>query len=85
MKFHVSLSLLLLMSCTGAGQPPSPLPERSMDEVPTQRILQNGGREYRFANGCVIVLAADRAVVQTEGEVCALYQRDIALLYASGD
>lgn len=59
--------------------------DRPMDEVPAQRVLADGGREYRFDNGCVIVLEADRAVVTTESEACALFHRDIALLYASGD
>lgn len=56
-----------------------------MDEVPQQQRLAGGDREYRFASGCVIVLQPNRAVVKTESAVCALYQRDIALLYASAD
>jgi len=56
-----------------------------MDEVPGQQQLPNGDRQYSFANGCLIVLEARRAVVKTEGAVCELHHRDIALLYASGD
>ena len=58
---------------------------RLMDEVPIQQILPSGGREYRFANRCVIVVKPDRALVLTENGVCGLFQRDIALLYASAN
>lgn len=56
-----------------------------MDEVPGQQQLPSGDREYRFPNGCVIVLQPDRAMVLSENEVCELHHRDIALLYASAD
>jgi hypothetical protein len=85
MKKFTFLTLLLLMSCSDAVQLPSPAPERPMNEVPVQHTLPDGGRGYSFTNGCVIELEPDRAVVRTESDVCALYQRDIALLYASGD
>lgn len=56
-----------------------------MDEVPVQSRTPQGDRKYSFRNGCVIVLQPNRAVVKSEGSACALYHRDIALLYASGD
>jgi hypothetical protein len=70
-----------------SGEPASDAsePGRPMDEVPEQQTLADGGREYRFDNGCVIVLEPARAVVRTESADCELYHRDIALLYASGD
>ena len=76
------LAMLLLTACTTSA--PSG-PERPMDEGPAQQTLPDGTREYGFANGCTIVLEAAQAVVLSEGDVCAPYQRDIALLYASGD
>lgn len=79
------LPVLLLAACAAPVAPASPLPSRPMDEVPAQRVLPGGDREYRFVNGCVIVLEADRAVVRADGGICELYQRDIALLYASAD
>jgi len=85
MKTLTFLLLLPLVSCTDPVAPASPAPERPMDEVPVEQALADGGREYRFTNGCVIVLEPDRAVLRTESDVCALYQRDIALLYASAD
>ena len=66
MKILTFLVLLVLASCAETVQPQSSAPERPMDGVPVQRALQDGGREYRFANGCVIVLEADRAVMRTE-------------------
>ncbi|AMY68769.1 hypothetical protein [Frigidibacter mobilis] len=83
--------VLLLAACTesepaasdtAAGNPPS---ARPMDEVPAKQLLANGAREYRFGNGCVIVLQARQAVMSRENAACELYQRDIALLYAAGD
>ena len=85
MKILAFLALLVLASCAETVQPQSSAPERPMDEVPMQRVLQGGDREYRFANGCVIVLEPERAVVRTESDDCELFHRDIALLYASGD
>lgn len=79
------LSLLLLTACIESDHPTSPVPDRPMEEVPAQQALADGDREYRFANGCVIVLEPSRAVVRSESPPCALYQRDIALLYASAD
>ena len=73
---------LLLSAC---GEPAASVSDRPMDEVPVQQLLLNGQREYRFANSCVIVLQPDRAIVLTESEVCELFHRDIALLYASAD
>ncbi len=66
------------MAPQGAG-------ERPMDEVPQQQTLANGDRQYRFSNGCEVVLEPRRAVVRSEGARCELHHRDIALLYASGD
>ena len=74
--------LFLLSACV---EPAASVSERPMDEVPVQRLLPSGDCEYRFANGCVIVLQPDRAIVLTENEVCELFHRDIALLYASAD
>jgi len=88
MKTLPLLSVLLLAACTAAAPPASPpptAPDRPMDEVPAQQVLPGGDREYRFDNGCVIVLEADQAVLRTESDACELYQRDIALLYAAGD
>lgn len=91
---------LLLVACSDPASPERERPEgepsgeptseasqpgRPMDEVPEQQTLANGDREYRFDNGCVIVLEPARAVVRTESADCELYHRDIALLYASGD
>jgi hypothetical protein len=59
--------------------------ERPMDEVPVQKTAASGDREYHFANGCVVLLEAKRAVVKEEGPQCESHHRDIALLYASGD
>lgn len=73
---------LLLSACI---KPAASVSERPMDEVPVQQLLSSGDREYRFANGCVNVLQPDRATVSTESEVCELFHRDIALLYASAD
>ena len=73
---------LLLPACV---EPEASVSERPMDEVPVQKLLSSGDREYRFANGCVIVLQPDRAIVLTESEVCELFHRDIALLYVSAD
>lgn len=58
---------------------------RPMDEVPVQKQHPDGEREYRFSNGCVVLLEAKRAVVKRESGDCKLHHRDIALLYASGD
>ena len=71
-----------------AGTPRDPGGEatpRPMDEVPQQENTADGSRQYRFANGCVVVLEARQAVVKSEGAECASHHRDIALLYASGD
>lgn len=73
---------LLLSACV---EPTASESERPMDEVPVQQLLASGEREYRFANGCVIVVTPDRAIVLTENEICELFHRDIALLYASAD
>lgn len=75
--------LLALAACTSTA--PASSTGRPMDEVPGQRQLPNGDRQYSFENGCVIVLEARRAVVKMEGTACELHHRDIALLYASGD
>jgi hypothetical protein len=53
--------------------------------VPFQQTLPNREREYRFANGCTVVLQASRAVLVREGAVCELHHRDIALLCALAD
>lgn len=76
------LTLPLLAACE--AQAPD-VPERPMDEVPVQQRLANGDRQYSFKNGCVVVLEPGRAVMKTEGDVCELHHRDIALLYASAD
>lgn len=95
MMKSIPLVLMLLMAaCTDSGlesghQPATPAeegaPPRPMDEVPVQQRLASGAREYRFVNGCVIVLQAGQAVVRSESAPCELYHRDIALLYASAD
>ncbi|WP_102961126.1 hypothetical protein [Mangrovicella endophytica] len=93
MKLHLLLSLpcvLMLGACVASEPAPAPAPEaateqRPMDEVPVQKRLANGDRQYGFANGCIIVLPPKRAVVKSEGAACKLHHRDIALLYASGD
>lgn len=78
------LCALLLAACTqtGADTPERP---RAMDEVPMQRVLASGEREYGFANGCTVVLQPAQAVLVRENTACELYHRDIALLYASAD
>lgn len=73
------LPLIAVAACVEAPE------ERPMDEVPQRQTLANGHREYGFANGCVITLQPKRAVVISEAGPCALYHRDIALLYASAD
>lgn len=82
MKLILLATMVLLTACV-ATMPSAPT--RPMDEVPAQQLLSGGSREYRFANGCVIVLLPKEAVVETEGAICELYQRDIALLYSSAD
>lgn len=79
MKIAPLIPLLAVAACV------EPARETPMEEVPVQQRLANGDREYGFANGCVVVLEPDQAVVKTESADCALYQRDIALLYASAD
>lgn len=80
--------MLLVAACTESG-PATPAeeaaPARPMDEVPVQQRRANGEREYRFGNGCVVVLQADQVVVRSESAPCELFHRDIALLYASAD
>lgn len=88
MKTLSLLLVVLLTACTEpapTASPPPTGPDRPMDEVPGRQVLAGGDREYRFANGCVIVLESKRAVVKSEAKACELYQRDIALLHASGD
>lgn len=58
---------------------------RPMDEVPVQKTLPNGDREYAYRSGCLVVLERKRAVVKSESANCQLHHRDISLLYASGD
>ncbi|QHQ34737.1 hypothetical protein [Algicella marina] len=80
------LLLPLLAACYDSEPAPADgTTTRPMDEVPDQELLENGQRQFGFDNGCEIVLEAERAVVVREKEVCELYQRDIALLYAAGD
>lgn len=50
-----------------------------------QRRPENGDLEYRFANGCVVILLPDQALATSEGDDRLRYQRDIALLYAAAD
>ena len=77
------IATLALGACVAA---PAPGPvDRPQDEVPMQSRLPNGDRLYGFAGGCRIVIERVRAVVKSETGACALYHRDIALLYASGD
>jgi len=64
---------------------PTPTANRPMDEVPAQKTLGNGDRQYTFKNRCLIVLEPKRAVVRSERVGCQSHHRDIALLYASGD
>lgn len=79
------IALVLLLLVTACVESAPSVSERPMDEVPAQQRLASGDREYRFANGCIVVLQPNRAVVRTESAVCELYHRDIALLYASAD
>lgn len=79
------LLLVVWLLLSGCIEPASAVAERQMDEVPVQQFLPSGDPEYRFANGCVIVLQPDRAIVLTENEVCELFHRDIGLLYASAE
>lgn len=74
-------AVALVAACTS----PAPQQDRPMDEVPVQSVLPNGERLYSFENGCDVVLQARQAVLVREDPECALYHRDIALLYASGD
>jgi hypothetical protein len=80
-----ALALIPLMFLAACVEPADPTPEHPMDEVPVQQRLSDGTREYRFANGCAVVLQSDRAVLVREGAECELHHRDIALLYASAD
>ncbi|RMC26530.1 hypothetical protein [Paracoccus siganidrum] len=80
MMSPLCLALLVLAGCEAMSAH-----DRPMDEVPREQRLPNGDRQYGFQNGCVIVLEPQRAVVKSEGTVCALHHRDIALLYASAD
>jgi hypothetical protein len=82
MKLIAILALLPLAACVKSSAPAA---ERPMDEVPVQQTLSGGAREYSFANGCVVVLQSDRAVLISESALCELHHRDIALLYASAD
>lgn len=82
MRMISPFCLALLLAGCAEGVPDG---DRPMDEVPRQQRLPTGDREYGFQNGCVIVLEPQRAVVKSEGTVCALHHRDIALLYASAD
>lgn len=79
----IAVGLLMGLAACTTQSPQSA--DRPMDEVPVQQRLPGGDRGYRFANGCVVVLDAVQAVVKSAGDVCASYQRDIALLYASAD
>ena len=80
-----SIQLVLPLLLSACVEPVPSVSDRPMDEVPVQMLLSSGDREYRFANGCVIVLQPDRTIVLTESEVCELFHRDIASLYASAD
>lgn len=85
MKVIVACAVLSVLAACSQSPRPGPAGERPQDEVPAERSLPGGDRQYGFRNGCIIVLEATRAVVKSEGQVCELYQRDIALLYAAGD
>jgi len=92
---QLSLALPLLatlVACSGVetkqaatDDQPAATGGRPMDEVPVQKTLPNGDREYSYKNGCVVVLEPKRAVVKTEDASCQSHHRDISLLYASGD
>ncbi len=81
MKSIPLVLLLLVAACTQTETTTT----RPMDEVPAQSRLANGDREFRFANGCAVVLEPVQAVLRAQIGPCELYHRDIALLYASGD
>jgi hypothetical protein len=85
MKVLLGVVIILTLSACAQSTPPQQAGDRPQDEVPNQQTLANGDRQYGFENGCVIVLEPRRAVVRSEGPGCELYQRDIALLYASAD
>jgi hypothetical protein len=83
-QYFIALALPLLTACVGTLPTPS-TGDRPQDEVPKQQRSPAGDRIYSFENGCLVILEARRAVVKSEAPACKLYQRDIALLYASGD
>lgn len=78
-KYAAFMCLTLVAACAPSDA------QRPMDEVPQQQVLPNGERAYQFENGCVVTLEPRRAVLRHESAACALYHRDIALLYASAD
>lgn len=82
--YFIPIVLPLLTACVGTAPTPS-TGDRPQDEVPKQHRSPGGDRIYSFQNGCLVILEPKRAVVKSEAPVCELYQRDIALLYASGD
>ena len=82
MKPFFSSCIVLLSGCIA---PASIAPPTPMEEVPVQKVLPNGNREYGFANGCKVILQPVQAVLVSETATCELYHRDIALLYASAD
>ncbi|MEO9340077.1 hypothetical protein ABFT80_21845 [Mesorhizobium sp. SB112] len=82
--YFIPIALPLLTACVVTESTPT-TGDRPQDEVPKQHRSPGGDRIYSFENGCLVILEARRAVVKSEAPACELYQRDIALLYASGD
>lgn len=85
MKAPYGLAIIMTSSACSQSATPEQTDERPQDEVPMQPTLPNGDRQYSFKKGCMFVLEPTRAVVRSEARGCELYQRDIALLYASAD
>ena len=85
----IMLPLLALLSC---GEK-SVTSEEHTGEVPQQHLRANGELEYRFQQGCVVVLQQKRswlrrsvrAVIRSESQECQPHHRDIARLYATGN
>lgn len=84
--------MLPLLALLGCGETPA-TPEEHTGEVPEQHLRANGELEYRFEQGCVVVLQPKRsrlrrsvrAVLRSESQECQSHHRNIARLYATGN